>query len=472
MAVKVCKAVVILCIIGIISLTSLLLWQRNTPAGENVSINIYEETPVHEEPAVHAEPTIYEEPTVHAEPTIYKEPIVYEEPTVHEEPTIYDEYIPEVAEAPPLRKSPSDLQLALFAHMAFFPFDFNVGKQPGSPQFSSLHYRPFVNYIMMSGAAGQNRYGFNFLAEMEGWYLLSTYYDRATGFSITFYSCLNEDTIILAIRGSDGNVGTALLTQSGTWWCNFRSMAGERHSHINSLVNVLNSPATLSLLDGANIYITGHSLGGYLSYIATYELVRMGFEDNIIRVVAFSAPLLNADTVNLVSGLPPATRSKITHYYVSEDLIAGIVGVDMGSEPPEYGAFELINRLFGTMRDVRSVEIPPAIYTLSTLMAALGDVLQLELPAHMTEIIWRLYGAMGADAMAITNEFRRLVRHETVTHTWHSPPRPTTRSSDVSIGYLLLNHTPELLSEFIADTVASIFDTDTHFMMNFYPPLE
>ncbi|MCL1786758.1 MAG: DUF2974 domain-containing protein, partial [Defluviitaleaceae bacterium] len=268
-------------------------------------------------------------------------------------------------------------------------------------------------------------------------------------------------------------INSALSAQSGTWWYNFQTLGGTQHSHIRSLTHILNAPQTLDMLRDADIYITGHSLGGYLAYVATYELVNMGFADNIKRVAAFSAPLFSAETVDLVASLPLATRQKMIHYYVPGDLVAGFIGVELGSEPPAFGAFALMHQLFSTMRDVRGIDVPQALYTLSQLMVSVEERIAIALPAHIVELIWRLGGAMSADALAITNDFQRVIRHVPVAHTWHSPrtygysPIP----EDATILDIIRNYTPELMAEIVEDMVLRMFDVDTHFMMNFYPYL-
>jgi len=457
----------ILCIAVIIAFV-LVLWERSRTSEETeatyVLLENYVAVAVDEpSPYIHYTPE-YEE--AFDPPTEY-----IPEPEPKEAPAAPTEYFPKDIEPPRSRKSPSDLQLALFAHMAFFPFDFNQGGRPDLSQFTTFHYRPFLNYVVAEDTNGQNQYGFSFKEEMEGWYLLLTHHNRATDFSISFYSCAYGDTVVLAIRGTDGNVRVSLLTQSGTWWCNFQTMAGVRHSHVDSLITVLNAPATLAILDGTNIYITGHSLGGYLAYVATYELAQMGFEDSIQRVLAFSAPIFDAGTAEMVSTLKPATRSRITHYYVPEDLIAGFVGIEMGGDATSYGVFELTNRLFTTLRDVRSVDVPPAIYALSSLMIGLEGRLPFGLPDYFVELIWRLNGAMGAEALAISNEFRHLVQHVPLAQTWHTPRAYPSRPEDASLAYILRNYTPELIGEVVIDMLVRIFDADTHFMMNFYPHL-
>ena len=373
-------------------------------------------------------------------------------------------------EIPQPHSSPSNLQLALFAHMAFFPFDFNQGYRPSSPQFTSLHYQPFSTIVMTNDVNSQNQYGFSFANEMGGWHLLLTHNDTETGFSVTIYSCENNETMIMAFRGSYGDIAMSMLTQSGTWWCNMQSLGGERHSHVDSLVAFLHATATQGLFNETNIYLTGHSLGGYLAYVAAYELAQLGFEENIRRVVAFSAPIFNTSTVEMISRLLPATRSNITHFYVPTDLISGIVGVETEMHD-SLGVFELTSRVLATLRDVRGVDVPPAVYGLSNLMVSVEGILPFDMPNAFTGLMLQLYGAMGEDALAITDEFRQLIHHEAVAHTWHTPRPDSVWAEDISVFDILLNYTPELMMEIAMDMVVRVFDSDTHFMMNFYEHL-
>ena len=372
---------------------------------------------------------------------------------------------PATIQAQPPRLSPSNLQMALFAHMAFFPFDFNRQNAPGI--YSDFHFEPFNQHVISGG--GTNSYGFNFANEMDGWYIVRVHTDWRTGFRAIIYACANRDTIILSLRGTYDYLptGAALLLQTGTWWCNFRSIAGYTHSHVYALDRFLNMHTTRDILQGANIYITGHSLGGYLAYVATSRLVGMGLEENIKKVTAFSAPIFTAETVELVRLLRPATRRRITHFYVPGDLIAGFVGVSQ-TQAPNQGAFELTSQLLKNMRDIRGIDVSPAFITISDLMAAVENRLPFNMPAHITELIWQLDGAMSTEALAITNEFRRLVRHEAVPQTWHSYRSYPPWAANASMLYILRNHSTDFAVEVVLDMIQRAFDTDAHFMMNFY----
>jgi len=386
----------------------------------------------------------------------------YEEET--EEPYI-PQPEPEVEPEPIRVATPaSDLHLAMFAHMAFFPFHFNEGQSPVGRNFTPMHYRPFFDLVMTPDANGLNYYGFNFAAEMEDWQLQQVYLDRETGFKVVVFAA--EGSTALAIRGTYGTLDTALTNQTGSWWYNIRSLTGETHSHIAPLAAFLNSQDIFELLQDTNIYITGHSLGGYLAYIAALQLVEMGLEDNIQRVAAFSAPIFDVQTIDRVRNLNPQLRSRIIHYYVPGDLISGAVGIPQ--DMPNYGLFTMVGLLFATLQDVRGAEIPAVFPPLVNMLTNLEGILPFALPDYVPELIWLLNGAMGAEAQALTNQFQTLIQHVQVQQTWHSPRADTPWAASASALDIIRNYTPELGMEIIADMIQGIFDADTHFMFNFY----
>lgn len=152
--------------------------------------------------------------------------------------------------------SPSCLQLALFTHMAYFPFDFNAGEKPQYHDFKPFHHEPFYSHVMQHNAWGFNYFGFNFYHEMKGWYLLDIFDDERTGFRLVIYHNEDYSKIVVSIRGSYGGIIESLSSQDGTWWYNFTSLSGNRHYHVDSLVNFLNEPSFNELLRHADIYIT------------------------------------------------------------------------------------------------------------------------------------------------------------------------------------------------------------------------
>lgn len=360
--------------------------------------------------------------------------------------------------------SPSCLQLALFAHMAYFPFDFNTGERPHYHDFKPFHHKPFYDHVMSYNAWGFNAFGFNFQNEMLGWNLLGVFDDAETGFRAVLYHNDDKDKVVISIRGSYGGIFEALTTQEGTWWCNFQSLLGIQHSHTSSLSLFLHDPSVFELLTDSDIYITGHSLGGYLSYRAVYELAQMGLEENVKRVVAFSAPTFNMDTHNAINALNFTTQQRIIHFYVYQDLIAGITGADGLYDFPGYDSFVIVSRLLRNLRNVHGMDVPSSFQIISDAIGFAEGVLPFSTPAHIREVLWVVEGAFSENAIKFQDEFNELVWHELVAQTWHSP-RPVPNIP------LIPNVVEGFAVDLVFDLLDRIFDADTHFMMNFYDHL-
>lgn len=121
----------ILCIAAIIAFV-FVLWGRRENSEEAEATYVLSENYTAEAIDELSPPTIYiyeieDDPSPYAEHTIpwcgeELYPIVVDVPQWYVELLPLPQYTPEVIE--PARKSPSDLQLALFAHMAFFPIRF------------------------------------------------------------------------------------------------------------------------------------------------------------------------------------------------------------------------------------------------------------------------------------------------------------------------------------------------------------
>ena len=357
-------------------------------------------------------------------------------------------------------KTLSCLQLALFAHMAYFPFAFE-DNEPSSI-LSPKPHDDFYETVVVSNIYGLNSFGFNFACIMSGWQLYGVHTDYETSFSVAIYQDYDESQIVLAFRGTSDSISipNAILNQTGTWWCNFRALAEYEHSQIESLAYFLSREDIFNKLYGSRIYVTGHSLGGYLAYIAAYELIQLGLESNLHRVAAFNAPIFNIDIIERISRLEPATRSKITHFYVAKprDWIAGIVGITP-RERPNYNVFGLIGQLFRNMQDVHQIDVATTFTIISGAMEFVGNFSPVALPGHIPELVWWLEGAFSEEAKELYGEFYELILHIPIEQSWSSPPREP-------LPWLI-----EAIVTQILDMVERIFDTDAHHMMNFYQQL-
>lgn len=380
-------------------------------------------------------------------------PIAATEPTEPSEPAEPTE------PTPPPPTTASDLQLALFAHMAFFPHNFHT-TLPASPAHNPFHYQPFIADIIHGDTLD-----FSYL--MEDWEFGQTYTDPDTGFSATIFTAARGDAAVLAIRGSYGDMLGAITHQQGTWWCNFTALSGATHSHLGGLTAFLDMPGIRGIFEDVAVYITGHSLGGYLAYMAAYQLQDL----DIQRVAAFSAPIFNAHTIETIGNLPPTLRERFIHYYVAGDLIAGIVGASGDTPPPPENSLEILLHIFQNLENHRGVYVPQHFYALLDPVIAMGRFLPVALPEYLVDILWQINTALGEEPLEMMAAFAQLITHVTVPQTWFTPRPDPTWDENTSILALLRDHGAEAMMVVLGDMIQVIFDGDAHFMMNFYPYL-
>jgi hypothetical protein len=353
--------------------------------------------------------------------------------------------------------SPSCLQLALFAHMAYFPFNFTIGQLPDRASgYNPFHYAPFVDYVLAVDHQQVNRFGFNFYEQMQGWVLERVYNDAVTGFGAAVFT--NDRAVVFALRGTDGGIMDALLRQTGSWWCNLQSLGGYQHSHVYSMEAFFNRDDINALMRGADVYITGHSLGGFLSYRAAYMLAMR--EVDIARVLTFNAPLFYVQTVYDVTEMNAVLRSRISHLYVQEDLIAGLLGIRRDIDFPPDGGFQMLYRLIRTLDDTEGVDVHTFIRGITGGLAlGTGMIPVNTFSPEIRRVLWWLDGALQEEARQISADFQTLVWHETVTHTWPNPGFSSSR--------WIANTALGIVNGIIED----IYNMGSHYMMNFYSHL-
>jgi len=328
--------------------------------------------------------------------------------------------------------SPSCLQLAKFAHMAYSPL---------SPPYE----------------------------ETQGWELYKVHLDEETDFSAVLYVNHNHTHVVLALRGTAGGLQHSLATRSGSWWCNFMSLGGQRHSHRDSLVDFLAIRDVFSVLRTAHIYIVGHSLGGYLAYAATYELAQLGLASNIRRVVAFSAPIFSASTIDMVSSLSPNIRNRMSHYYVPYDRIAGIIGTERTNYHHDYLSFAVINNILRSLYQIHGADIPQAFTILTSILTQIESLLPfLSLPENIHLVMWHIQSAFTQEAYQLSSNFSELIWHTSVPQTWDNPRPAPPWSINIPFIGTPITYVQELAIDVLFDMLDRVFDAGSHFMMNFY----
>lgn len=111
-----------------------------------------------------------------------------------------------------------------------------------------------------------------------------------THFTATTYR--NGDALVVAFRGTDGELGE---------WANNLLGYGVASYHVEELQARAYIEKIARRYPDCDLYITGHSLGGYLAQIAAAHLVQRGLDGGLARVAYFNGMGIN---IVGVSGLP------------------------------------------------------------------------------------------------------------------------------------------------------------------------
>ena len=123
-------------------------------------------------------------------------------------------------------------------------------------------------------------YGFAHVNEMERWKVVDYSEDNRThkidNFSATTYK--NGNNIIIAYRGTNENLE----------WLDNVVCYGLGNYHTEEEQARAYAKKIVQLYPDCSIYITGHSLGGYLAQIGTAELVQRRMDGNLKRVAYFN----------------------------------------------------------------------------------------------------------------------------------------------------------------------------------------
>ena len=123
-------------------------------------------------------------------------------------------------------------------------------------------------------------YGFAHVNEMERWKVVDYSEDNRTrkidNFSATTYK--NRNNIIIAYRGTNENLE----------WLDNVVCYGLGNYHTEEEQARAYAKKIVQLYPDCSIYITGHSLGGYLAQIGTAELVQRRMDGNLKRVAYFN----------------------------------------------------------------------------------------------------------------------------------------------------------------------------------------
>jgi hypothetical protein len=212
--------------------------------------------------------------------------------------------------------------LAIFSALCYEEFDLDDLNNPESSYQNEDKYISFKDIIVDSENS-------KFSEITKGWKLLTHGSDGA-GFHMRVYSKGNN--LVLAIRGTDDPidwlehiVGMSAEINSSNWVPDNLQVYGM----IPYLNNTTDNGGIRNILEEAdNIYITGHSLGGYLSYFAADWFAKSNMADKLKQIVTFNGQVLNRDRQhNTLYGIKTTDyiKSKLERYVVEFDAIGDIM---------------------------------------------------------------------------------------------------------------------------------------------------
>ena len=162
------------------------------------------------------------------------------------------------------------------------------------------------------------------LDEMKDWQVVLSVYNPITGFEAAAYA--KDNNLVLATRGSEKK-DLADMVQDWVVADAIGYISG-----MNAQVPAMKTFVAMAVeMYGdryENIYVTGHSLGGYLAMMASAQLVKHGMEDKIRDVVTFNGLGMNLGAA-LMWDMDDYARllrihGKLKHYRTDNDVVSRI----------------------------------------------------------------------------------------------------------------------------------------------------
>lgn len=141
---------------------------------------------------------------------------------------------------------------------------------------------------------------------------------KFTGSSFSVNTYQKGNNIVVAFRGTDEGIIQENLSY-------FISAKGhEQAKYAKEYIDKLSNKEFVD--ENTKIYITGHSLGGYLALYATGELLHLGkLEKNFIKCVTFNGLGISySDPYNIQDALKKLNDNQLINYRIHGDLVSKI----------------------------------------------------------------------------------------------------------------------------------------------------
>ena len=160
--------------------------------------------------------------------------------------------------------------------------------------------------------------GYADVSELQGWetvdYIINTDLKKMGGFSVVLYK--KENNLVIAFRGTDSGI-----VQEN--WEYF--LANREHPQAKYVSQFIDSLKNASYIDyNTKIYLTGHSLGGYLATFALGKILGIReLKNKVVKATTFNGLGLGfiADKA-MLKRLFDIPKNKLKNYAVKGDLVA------------------------------------------------------------------------------------------------------------------------------------------------------
>ena len=238
----------------------------------------------------------------------------------------------------PLEWNVGDRDLAIFAALAYEDGKNFTGKMYQSSDIRGSQKKDGEHgekYYFLNGASISRKGTDSGIADQ--WTIVDyvlTKEGAGTHFSATTFK--NGKNIVIAYRGTDGELGEWLNNILGVGVLNFHA---EESAAVNYALKIADK------YPDSKLYITGHSLGGYLSQIGASALLRQRKAD-LAGVVYFNGiglaynPLLRKRKKKDLEALSDYARNhKLISYEICGDVVSAL-GIHSGEEISYYACDE------------------------------------------------------------------------------------------------------------------------------------
>ena len=207
--------------------------------------------------------------------------------------------------------------LALLSHIVYKGYDIGT-------ILSNVDYKSTV--ADTSNVAGSSK-------ELKGWRVVYYYNDFVTGYQSSIYQKGNN--VVIATRGSAPK-GTSFGEKVKDWAiADVIGYLGGFNSQVLSMELSMKKVAKV-IGKEKNIYVTGHSLGGYLTLMTASQLVEKGYKDSIKLVTTYNGLGLTVNPVGALLDIDDNVKlskisDRILNYRTQTDFVSTL-GYRVGTE--------------------------------------------------------------------------------------------------------------------------------------------